>query len=328
MLHKFVRNEKFILYNIYQNTKYVIATTAVGESYFKNWENYSKSFWTRYSDKYDIGLIIIVDDLIDKEDKHWKNAAWQKLLIPKFIKKTYPNVNQIAIIDTDIIISPIAPNIFNEVSINSVGVVSQEKNLPFSLDIVKKKIAYLRKSFIDENYPLDSILFASPDQIFELHGLLGSDNYFCAGLVVIGEKYFDIFSEWFYRIDSETAERSAAWEEPYLNNWVQHETEVTWLDYKYQAIWNFEMAHHYPFLYEFGAELKYNQIALNCIKYNLWENYFLHFAGSWFESYAWYNSNPYDTIEQGLMIKEFEEYRNTNPKGVSLGKILPKMLGS
>ena len=53
---------------------------------------------------------------------------------------------------------------------------------------------------------------------------------------------------------------------------------VNWIDYKFQAIWLFEIADKYNFLYY--NKFKDKKILKIVIEQILIENYFLHFAGT------------------------------------------------
>ena len=54
----------------------------------------------------------MVENLIDINDEYFKKANWQKFLVGKKLQVIDKSVNNICHLDTDIIISPLAPNIF------------------------------------------------------------------------------------------------------------------------------------------------------------------------------------------------------------------------
>ena len=45
-------------------SKNYIVTIAIGEQYFKDWENYVLPSWKAYCKKFDIGLIVFINDLV------------------------------------------------------------------------------------------------------------------------------------------------------------------------------------------------------------------------------------------------------------------------
>jgi hypothetical protein len=321
-------SNSFHLYNFDYNTRFLIATTAIGGSYFENWEKYSKASWIHYALKFGIGIVVFTEDLISQDSSQHINGAWQKLLLPERIAKEFSSVKRVCLLDTDIVISPRAPNIFEQVQEGYFGVVSQEKQLPYPLIEVKKRIAYLRNKFYSSDYPLDSILFAAPRQIFRHCGLPEFDDYFCSGVLLMDISFKDVFTEGFHEARKKQVLNSdqLAWEEPYLNSLIQSYDNVSWLDYKFQTLWNYEMAWNYPFLYELSGELTSSDTAMHCIGASLWNSYFLHFAGSWHESSAWRTAELLPASKLILQHDEFEKYLNVVVTGLPKGKIVPVFL--
>ena len=303
----------------------MIATTAIGGNYFSNWEKYSKASWIDYALKFGIGIAVFTEDLIPQDSSYYANGAWQKLLLPEKIAKELSCIQRVCLLDTDIVISPRAPNIFEEIQEGYFGVVSQEQNLPYPLEEIKRRIAFLRNKFYSSSYPLDSILFATPRQIFQNCGLPEFDNYFCSGVVLFDISLKDVFTEGFYKacggqmVDS----NQLAWEEPYLNSLIQSHDNVSWLNYRFQTLWNYEMAWNYPFLYEMSEDLASYKPTINCVGASLWNSYFLHFAGSWYESNAWHTVNLLSESKWFLHNEELETYTNFPVTGLPRGKIIP-----
>jgi hypothetical protein len=69
-----------------------------------------------------------------------------------------------------------------------------------------------------------------------------------------------------------------SWEEVWLNHWVQARDDVSWLDYRWHALWIFEVAAHYPFLYSTETT---EELARWCLSASLMRNEFVHLAGRW-----------------------------------------------
>ena len=95
------------------DTRNAIVTIAIGDRYYNEWEKYAKPSWVLYCERYDLGLLVVKNDLIKKEHKSWKKPTWQKLLIGSSVKNMDINISNICYLDTDIIINPLSPNIFN-----------------------------------------------------------------------------------------------------------------------------------------------------------------------------------------------------------------------
>lgn len=267
-----------------------ISTIAIGEKYQKNFYRYAYPSWKDYCNRYQIGLIIFEQDLIDESSPFWKKATWQKLLIGKKVK-SISDANNICYLDTDIIISPLALNIFEYHDSQCISVISQINNLPFPDYEVRKRVAYFRNKYIDPRYPLDSALFATPKQIFEYHSKEPQEDYFCAGVFVFNVKnYASLMEKWFNKYPRDVNTLTGGGDEPIVNYEFQSNKKIKYLDYKFQALWLYEMAWKYPFLYR---DVKNLPLARVCIEAALLNNHFLHFCGSWAESDMFMIDNIY-----------------------------------
>ena len=133
----------------------VIATIAIGEKYYSSWEKYAFPLWMKYCENHDVGLIVFTDNLISIDDQFWKKATWQKLLIGDFLKNNgLKKINNICYLDTDILINPYAPNIFEFHDENLISLVSIWNNLPYSSSehYIKKLIAFYRHNYYSNDY--------------------------------------------------------------------------------------------------------------------------------------------------------------------------------
>jgi hypothetical protein len=211
-----------------------------------------------------------------------------------------------------------APNIFESYDKNTIAFVSQESNLPYPYESVRRRIAFLRHTFYDRNYPLDSSLHASHKQIFEFHNLPCQKDFACTGLFIFNVRnHSDMMRTWYTKYNRDLKTLDGGTEEVHLNYEVQNWGKVTWIDYRYQALWLYEMAWKFPFLYHCGRNDKH--LIKECIEASLFTNYFLHFAGAW-EGDMW----KIDGILQGdvsrRIIEDFNEYEKMpltcKPKGI------------
>ena len=295
-----------------------LITTAIGESYLDNWETYSKNSWLKYCQLNDIGIIVF-NDLINANSK--KNLYWQKFLVPDVLLKDNDVIN-VCYLDTDIVINPWSTNIFDNLDYNKINMVSDVKDMPYgNLRYMLKKLAYGRHHGISTQYPLDSSLFLTFQQVYEHHGFKAWDNYGCAGLFAFNlEKYAHHFLKWFNETPSDHYAMDAG-EEIYLNNFVNRDNCVNWISYEWQAIWPYEVAYNYNFIATEDAD---DMLVLQCIKNSLMNHNFLHFAGSW-ESPHWKICDLLYQDEKHLMeIKEFTKYKYESPKSPILGQIRPQ----
>ena len=299
--------------------KNYIISIIIGKKYLKKWKDYASKSWINYCKKHGLGLIIFKDHLISKKNKYWKIPNWQKLLAGSEINKKY-NVNNLCLLDCDIIINYLsAPNIFNFYkNKNNFGAISQINNLPYDEFIVKKRMAFMRNKFYSKKYPLDSSLFMNLKQVYKYNNLPKQKDYACTGVLVFNaKKHSEKMKSWFYKYDKKVKTLTGGGEEGHLNYEIQKNNNITWLNYKFQALWNYEMAYYYPFLYKMRKKTK---IIEECVRASLQNNYFLHFAGMWHESEAWQNKKILNDSKYEIMMRNYLSYFRkkplAKPKGV------------
>ena len=310
-------NEIKIIYSP-NKTKNYIATIAVGKNYYTNWRKYILKNWLHYCKKNSIGLLVVNKDLIDKKNNNWKSPNWQKLLIGDKIKTYKINIKNICYLDTDILINPLAPNVFKNFEIDKISLVSQVKNIPYSLDNIRRKIAFNRHYFYNKRYPLDSSLFMNLHQIYKFHNVPIQNDYACSGFFIFNIKNHSSFlKNIFDKYNINTGS-----EEPLFNYEVLSKKKIKWLNYKFQALWIYEICYRFPFLYE--IKKKYNSLTKKCVESCLMDNYFLHFAGSWHESEMWKIKNIFESKEINFLNKKFKEYEKIKLKAKPKGRIIAK----
>ncbi len=147
-----------------------LVTTAIGGDYFERWEGFARDTWLRYARQHGLGIAVAVSDLAE-EDELQLNGAWQKLLALRSLREALGRSARCAIIDTDVLMGDGAPDVFDAVAPGRVGIVSQVHGIPLNLSQINDRIAYLRATFVDPDFPLVSLLNASPNQLFEWAGL-------------------------------------------------------------------------------------------------------------------------------------------------------------
>lgn len=302
----------------------VLVTTAIGHTYFDDWEGYSLPSWERYASEHGLGIACVTSDLISLDDPDFKNGSWQKLLAPAAVIEKFPFIERICLLDTDIQIGPFAPDIFSHAPEGKYSVVSQLKNLPFNLEEVLRRMAFFRHHFFSEEYPLDSFLLGDVFEEFTDLSLTPPPDYFCAGVVVLDNKHARQMRDWFF--EGGASQNFHGWEQTHLNYWIQRE-DHSWLPYEFQALWNYELAWKYPFLYAEGQSLVRSTTARECADASLWNNHFLHFAGSWYESSVWKSPPPHNRARTAPMHQDFHDFRQTSVSGSKHGQVFPAHLG-
>jgi len=299
-----------------------ICTLAIGNEILSDWKKYSLPFLKLYCQNNDIGLILFDEDLIDKKSPNWKKATWQKLLIPNYLKQSRLKVKNICMMDVDVLVNPAAPNIFDFHIEDKVTVISLRQNLPFEWSKAVRNVSFYRNTFYSKKYPLDSAINISLENLYKNHKLKIQKDEFCAGIYVVNiNKFYKKFKKWFFKYNKNLYSITGGGEQTHFNYEVQNNKKVSFIDYRFQAIWVFEMAIYYPFLYKFKT-LKNNQVT-NAIVTSLKNNYFLHFAGTWHEGQMWKNEKIFKVFTNNFQ-KKLDKYQKLKLSGNPIGMIKPK----
>jgi hypothetical protein len=320
---KLSEDGKSRIYRDIPSSGFVLVTIAIGDETLNNWTNNILCSWLEYCDTYDFGLIAIVDNLISLNSKYWKKPTWQKLLIPEYLSGLNSKIKRVCYVDTDILISPIAPDIFSKVPNKEIGLVSIFSNLPYERKEVLDRISYFRNINSKGHYPLDSSLYMSVKQLYEHHFLAVQPNYACMGLIVF-DVYEDLISKFvkyynFYETHVQSITNGG--DQTHINFHLQDDFKINWLEYKWQAIWAYEAAMKYPSA--FNESYIEDQIAN--IASSLSINYFLHFAGSWNESLIWKRCKGLYEDEIYKSLKDFNRIQQIVRTGNPVGMVKPQL---
>lgn len=301
----------------------ILATIAIGKSYIDEWKQNALPSWEEYCRRHGLGLIVFDQEMLDRGSEVWKKATWQKLLIAETLAESELGlrVTNVCYLDTDILISPFAPDIFREYDPKTIAVVSQVHGLPQPLKPTLRRLAFLRHTRWDEKYPLDSALFMEPRQIFEFHDLTPHDNYFCAGLFVFNiENHRTLMKEWFEKYAKGVESITGGGDEAHVNYELQSWGQLSWLPYEFQALWTYETAWRYPFLFDNRND---ENLIRACIEASLHANHFLHFAGSWHECQMWKIGGFFDGDKKRREIADYRAYLETPVTGRQQGLVRP-----
>ena len=136
-------------------SKNILATIAIGSKHLSSWEKFAKPSWLNYCKAHDLGLVVFDKAYNSNDDPFKKKATWQKLLIGKQIQTSGLDILNICYLDTDFLISPLAPNIFEGYNPKKFSLVSQINNLPHDKEYNLRRLAFLRHTHLDSKYELD-----------------------------------------------------------------------------------------------------------------------------------------------------------------------------
>ena len=300
-----------------------LATLAIGEKYFGSWEKYAFPSWKKYCERHGLGLVVFSSDLVLQTDKTWKKPTWQTWLIGDILKREKPSINNVCYLDSDILINHTAPNVFDNYSPTTIGLTSLRKHLPYPYEGTLRRIAFLRNRYYSDSYQLDSALFISVEDLYKHHNLPVQPDEVCCGFYVCNvQNHSEQLKASFGNYDRTIQSITAGGSQTHFNYEVQSKFAVSWFDYKFQAIWLFEIAWKYPFLYKFG---RYNkELIKECIEASLFTNYFLHFPGLWPESEMWNIEAILSDPEVVGRFEEFKAYLDVPITGIPLGQIGPE----
>jgi hypothetical protein len=134
-------------------------------------------------------------------------------------------------------------------------------------------------------------------------------------------KFNKIFKNWFFKYKQDIYSVTGGGEQTHFNYEVQKYGQVNFIDYRFQAIWVFEMAIYYPYLYELKA--KFNKMITDTIITSIQNNYFLHFAGSWHESEMWKNKELKKKYFGSKILKKLIQFQKVKLKGKPQGMLKP-----
>ncbi len=300
-----------------------IVSTAISGDYFDRWKDGFSALWFDYASRHGLGIAIAVEDLHRAGDP-LLNGSWQKLLAVESLSSELGRPIRCALVDSDVLISPLAENIFEAVGHGRIGIVSQVNGIPMEFRRLTNRIALYRREYIEAGFPLNSLLNASPRQVFEWAGLEPAlDDFACAGVMVCdSESHGRLFREWYEQAPSDERYHAIGdWEQTYVNHRIQQRPEVQWLDYSWQAIWMFEVAANYPFLYSSTVEPSVLQW---CVTSALLKHQFLHLAGRW-ETVPDARSLPVlpQILDMNEFIERFRSQESASEPAQMRGKLSP-----
>jgi hypothetical protein len=289
---------------IKSRSKKAIYMVVIGKDYRLHFDCVVLPHVQKYCEKFDIGLFIL-SDYIDPAAKfnepYSKDPGYQRLLIPGQISRQFEEYTLLADMDADCIPGYYARDIFAlPIQEGYRDRVWFTRPCPagYTRSSLGRRISLLRKMYHDPEFPLDSLLAA--DDEFEKRALgfdfdgeiatLGTCIGHVNSLASCGSLAYEAIKSNF-----------SGYLQNYRNKIFRTYFNIGWLPYEYQAIWNYELALYYPFLYS-SIDKKLSSL---CVRATLSRVDMLHFAGSWpenaiFSSGSFNESNDLDVYFSDL----------------------------
>ena len=262
-----------------EGSSLMMAVVACGADYYSAWERFSLPNWQRFAQRHGYGIAVLTDSRLESRD----HVAWNKFLLPRIVREECGHGGSVLVLDADQVFSPIAPPLTG--TADAFGLVAVD-SWDSSTVLTKKLMSFLRKHFIDSNYPLDSALVMSKSD-YERGEILGLDGHLpiSSGFVLVPPALADDFAAIASRVDDPLAGWDGGGGDQTIATLELQQRRHYFLDRRWQAIWPDIMAQHYASLY-MDAPVSHSaaQAALASALFGCW---CIHFATSWPEKQYW-----------------------------------------
>ena len=255
--------------------------TVIGDEYRKKIERIALPNFLHYCRRHGIGLLLLNGYLnSDDKDSYPYNIdpGYQRLIAPSLVAELFPQYKYLCDLDADCVPSLTGRNIFANSNLKR-GVINLVMPTPngASRQSLGRRISLLRRFFHKADFPLDSLLAGNDENEKELLGFnfvgpistLGTCIGHIDDLAASGASLYELIATEF-----------SGYLQNYRNQHYVKNFEVHYLPYEFQAIWNYELALYYPFLY-FGDD---RDLAVDCVSATMSRVDMLHFAGAWPEN--------------------------------------------
>jgi hypothetical protein len=267
--------------------KKALVTLVIGDRYLMNFETFCRFSWEKYARIHNLDLIVIQNVIDDSIRAKSRSPAWQKCLI--LSHKDVKKYDQVAWVDSDILINPTSPSIFENVPIEKIGAVD-DYSTPNRED---HRIALKR---LYEYWSMNRIDFIDNTTATEYHknfGLEGDfDSVVQTGVLVLSPKHHHNLLEHVYDDYEDKGDATWNYEMRPLSFEILINDMYFWINPKFNMPWPYVKQFLYPFLDTSGVyllpkmnkalnkmELRKSSLETMCATTAFLNNYFLHFAG-------------------------------------------------
>jgi hypothetical protein len=241
-----------------------LVTLAVGDSYVAQWRELFAPGWCQYAQRHSIDIVVI-DVPPDPSDR--RNVSWQKCLAPGGYHAG--KYGRIALIDADIAINPLSPNIFDQLPAEYIGGVISGSHIHADL----QGVLIGRKLNTALPYELQQPAIAQHVRsAYEDEGLTPHDEGIVqAGVLVLSPRlHADILA----RAYTHTRPEARSYEQIPLSHQILSSRLFRPIDTRFNSVFLETLHVHHPYAAgECGRDLMQA-----IVKSEFENNFFLHFA--------------------------------------------------
>ena len=268
--------------------KKALVTLAIGDRYLANFKRYCHESWSKYAKQHNLDVVVIDRAIDDSPRAKSRNPAWQKCLI-----LSHPNVkpyDQVTWVDSDILINPTSPSVFENVPLDMIGAVDK-----YATPNVEDHRIWLEQIY--EYWTEEGIDFINNISPTDYHNKFGFEVEFQSvvqtGVLVLSPQYHRGLLEHVYHNYEDKGRAGWDFEMRPLSYEILTNNLEYWLNPKFNMPWSFIKHFLYPFLkssdsYIYkamnyvlrrsGLAPKFSLTA-KCATTAFLNNYFLHFSG-------------------------------------------------
>ncbi len=280
--------------------KKAIVTIAAG-SFQKSFTYFVYNNWQVYANKYDLDVVIIEKPIDDSPRAAARSLAWQKCLI--FEHPDLAQYDQVAWVDSDILINTNGPDIFEGVPLESVaaveaGGVQRREDLINHLQKHFPILAHLSKGDrveFPEGLPSYGRSYHADFGLTPVH-----ESVVQSGVMVLSKTHHRKTLLRTYETYEDKGDQKLNYEMRPLSHELQESHTLHWLDPRFNVLWALNKEGDYRFMFpnhqsklleslQGKRELMRGIMVHLGIKVILSQSFFLHFAGTGFTDIQYYD---------------------------------------
>ncbi|MCF8481379.1 MAG: hypothetical protein K9H25_13170 [Rhodospirillum sp.] len=251
-----------------------LVTLAIGQRYEGTFRAICEPGWRAYADAIGCDLIVFTEPLDDSERAWARSPAWQKLLV--FSHPAILKYDAICYADSDILINPNSPSLFEAFQPNSVGLVRTENPTELQTFRLRAAVRAERHKKLTESLgqPESDTPFA-PFGIMESH-----DTRYNTGVMLCRPREFAHFFQKIYDKYEDMGSAIYNYEQwPLLHELLSHGF-VHDLDVLFNILFDDYLVYYSGFVGSMPLNPESKKMVYNyLVCYILKHGYFLHFAG-------------------------------------------------